>query len=92
MPHPLNGFAPFVKYVIVFCHLVNTVMFSYHPVNPVMFSYYPVNSAITLYPVAALFGLKLTVWVENSRLASSFLLSDWLSSSRRGSKSSIPET
>ena len=78
MRHPPNVFAPFGKSAIVSYHLVNVFVLFCKLGN-------------TVIPSGIFFGLKLSARVENSRLASSFLISDCVSSSARASKSSIFE-
>ena len=76
-----NDFAPFGESTIFFYHSVNSAIFSNHSLT----------YATVLHQKAAFFGLMFSVGVEESSLASSFLLSDWLSSSTRASKSSTYE-
>ena len=82
------------------CRERDTPIFSLHSVNLQFFSpfgkfcgaFLPFgnfcNSSI---PSGSFFDLTFSVGVEKSRLASSYLLSDWLLSSTRASKSSILE-
>ena len=77
-PSP-NAFAPSVNFSIFPCLSVNSALLSYCSVS----------SELVLYPVAAFSVCSLVGRVEKSRLASSVMLSDWVSSSTRASKSSI---
>ena len=64
----------------VFAPFGTSAIMSYHSVKFAIQPYVSVNSAIVVYPVAAFF-----------RLASLFMLSDWISGLTRASKSSIVE-